>query len=466
MRQPIRRRTLLNAALFAAPLTALAGCIAPAAETSPAAVPAQTADVLVAGAGMAGLSAARRLHDQGYRVIVLEGRDRIGGRVWTDRSWPGAALDMGASWVHGTRNNPVMDLVRAFKLPTLPTDYDSLQIYAADGAPLSDQQAEAVDQRLAALLERVERLPADQARSMSLAAGLAQALGPDRLAPAAQRELDYAVNTQIEHEYAADSAELSLLQLRVGEAFAGGDVLFPAGYDQVAAGLTQGLDIRLAHVVTSVAYAAEGVQVQTSQGDFQARYAVITLPLGVLKRGAVRFDPALPSRKAAAIRNLGMGVLNKVYLRFPRAFWPDRSDLIGYIAERKGEWAEWLNIYAYTGAPILLGFNAGVYGQQIEQFADDAVTAAALRVLRTIYGAAAPDPEAALITRWGADPFAGGAYSFLAAGADLADYDALAAPVAGRLFFAGEATHRDYSATVHGALLSGERAAREIAAQA
>ncbi|NJN93924.1 MAG: FAD-dependent oxidoreductase [Anaerolineales bacterium] len=170
----------------------------------------------------------------------------------------------------------------------------------------------------------------------------------------------------------------------------------------------------------------------------------------------------MPASKTAAIRRLGMGLLNKTYLRFPEAFWDDEHDLLGYIGERKGEWAEWLNIYKYTGQPILLGFNAGRYGRQIEKLSDEQIVGAAMNTLRAIYGNDVPDPTASLITRWASDPLAGGSYSYLPPGATEADREALAEPVAERLFFAGEATASDYPATVHGALLSGRRAAAEI----
>jgi monoamine oxidase len=157
-----------------------------------------------------------------------------------------------------------------------------------------------------------------------------------------------------------------------------------------------------------------------------------------------------------------MGLLNKTYLRFPEVFWDKEHDLLGHIAERKGEWAEWLNIYKYTGQPILLGFNAGRYGRQIEKLSDREIVAAAMKTLRSLYGAKIPDPEAWLITRWAGDPLAGGSYSYLPPGATEGDRAALAQPVGGRLFFAGEATSVEYPATVHGALLSGRRAAKEI----
>ncbi|MEN9933597.1 MAG: hypothetical protein RLZZ387_176 [Chloroflexota bacterium] len=455
---PARRRFLSFAA----------GALTLAAPHSPSAAAHRDADVIVVGAGVSGLAAARALADAGRRVIVLEARERIGGRVWTDRSWPGMALDLGASWIHGTQGNPLTALARKAGIVTAPpTDYESLWRYEPGARELSDSADEALDENFEDLEERSAEL-ADELRSdgedISLQAAFDQLLAGRRLSQAQRRRLDYAINTSIEHEYAADASELSLLHWDQGEGFDGDDVIFPGGYDQVPSHLAAGLDVRLGHAVSRIAYGPRGVEVTTSRGTLRAERAVVTLPLGVLKRGAVTFDPPLPARKQEAIRRLGMGVLNKVYLRFPRAFWPREPHMLGYIAPRKGEWAEWLNVQRYLGKPVLLGFNAGSYGRQIEQLTDRQVVAAAVGALRDMFGPRVPEPEAALITRWGADPLAGGSYSFLAAGASPEDYDALAAPVAGRLFFAGEHTSRDYAATVHGALISGREAA-EVASE-
>jgi monoamine oxidase len=285
-----------------------------------------------------------------------------------------------------------------------------------------------------------------------------------RLTPEARRALEYGLNAQIEHEYAADREDLALLQFAVGEELFGGDVLLPDGYDQVLPSVSKGLDIRPGHAVTAVSYDADGVAVRTAQGDFSAAHALITVPLGILQAQTIQFMPALPATKQAAIGRMGMGLLNKVYLRFPRVFWPEEPQVFGYIASQRGAWAEWFNMAPVLGQPILLGFNAGRYARELENRSDPEIVAAALDVVRTMFGAGAPEPEAAQITRWAADPFAGGSYSYFAVGVRPDDPAALAAPVADRLFFAGEATDPDYPATVQGALRSGERAARAIMA--
>jgi monoamine oxidase len=388
--------------------------------------------------------------------------------VWTNHDWPNVALDLGASWIHGVTGNPIAALAQKFNVETVPTDYDSIAIYDAEGELLSDADAEelytALDDLLEALdAERERRMDAGEP-DISLGAAIQQILADENFSEDERRALNYAVNTTIEHEYAADVSELSLFYWDESEDDRGGDVVFPGGYDQIVAGVAEGLDIRLNHIVNEIEYADDGVTVTTPQGEFAADYAVATLPLGVLKQGRVKFSPPLPPAKQTAIDRLGVNVLNKVYLRFPTVFWgEEETDLLGHIAEDKGEWAEFLNIYKYTDRPILLCFNAGEYGLAIEQRSDDDIVVSAMTVLRNIFGDDVPDPEAALITRWNADPFAGGSYSHYAPGACPDDVEALAESVEAVLFFAGEATYAEHPATVHGAFLSGVRAAHEIA---
>ena len=466
MTSHLSRREMLRLATWLGAQVSVGGLALKQAEA--VAADSREADVLVIGAGVAGLAAARNLTDAGNDVIVLEARDRIGGRVWTDRSWDGLALDLGASWIHGIQGNPIAKLARRFDVETLPTDFNSIAMYSADGHRLTKAENDQIDKRLRVLLRRVERIRGqldDQGGpDIPLGQALDQALAVEEFDDRARRELRYAINASIENEYAADVSDLSLLNWDQDHEFPGDHVLFPGGYDQIAAGLADGLDLRLKHVVRRVEWGDDGVTVETDRGTFEADQAIITLPLGVLKSGAIEFAPELSRRKRTALSRLAMGVLNKTYLRFPHAFWETKSECLGYVSATPGPWAEFVNLHFYTGQPVLIGFNAAKFGRQLEGLSDKAIVADAMQTLRTIYGASVPDPEAWKITRWASDPLAGGSYSHLPPGASGDDYDTLAEPLVEQLFFAGEATHRKYPSTVHGAYLSGLREARRILA--
>jgi monoamine oxidase len=419
--------------------------------------------VIVIGAGIAGLAAAIDLKASGFTVIVVEGRERVGGRIFTDTSLDGLPLDLGASWIHGIYRNPIFELTTKFRIKTAATDYDSIARYGSDGQALGDAREARLDRDFAQLQAAIARARDDEDVDPSLGRFIDAYTARLKLTSQRAQDFAYSVNTEIEHDYAADVDSLSLFEFNQEGEFSGPDVLFPGGYTQLVERLKVGLDIRTGEVVRSVVRDRSGVRIHTNGGAFVADFAVITLPLGVLKQGRVAFIPPLPASKTGAIARLGMSVLNKCYLRFPNAFWHSRAHLLGFVNSARGQWCAWLNIYRYTGQPVLVGFNAGSFGEQLETLSDQAITASAMKVLRTIYGAKIPDPTGVRITRWKSDAFTGGSYSHIPPGASGKDYDALAASVDGRLFFAGEATSRIYPATVHGAWLSGRKAAKEIA---
>jgi monoamine oxidase len=251
--------------------------------------------------------------------------------------------------------------------------------------------------------------------------------------------------------------------LRQGDRdFRGATHTFLEGYGQVINTLARGLDIRLNHKVQSIGYDKTGVTLETNRGKFQGDHVVVTLPLGVLKAGTVTFTPPLPKRKLEAIQRLGVGVANKIVLRFPEVFWP-KTEFLGYTSEVAGQFVEWTNLARHTSAPILSIWSHGDYARRLERSTDADIVAQAMQVIRKMFGKDTRKPVAHRLSRWAADPAAAGSYSNMPVGSSVDDFDALAEPVEDRVFFAGEATNRDHHASVHGAFLSGLREARRIA---
>lgn len=464
MKNKITRRDFLKAATFgtASAIALSCGLLTPNEESEIMTDPLSTsASVLVLGAGIAGLAAARALTEQGRSVIILEARNRVGGRMWTDSSL-GVPLDLGASWIHGVNGNPITKLAKQFGVKTVPTDDENSIMFNADGSEYSDVEWEETESLFEEIYEEVALMQEETENDTSLQDAFDAVLSEYDLSDEQMRRLNYYAYLGTSLEYGADMNDLSLWEWDQDEEFGGEEVIFPGGYNQITNGLAKGLDIRLETVVKTIRYGDDGVVVETTAGDFVADQAVVTFPLGVLKQASVKFEPPLPESKQLAIQKLAMGVLNKVYLRFPEVFWDENVETISYLGDVLGEWSDWLSFVPFTGEPVLMAFHGGDKGFALENLSDDVIVAGAMKTLQVMFGESVPEPIGVLITRWGKDPFALGAYSHIPPFASGEDYDALFEPVDDKLYFAGEATSREYPSTVHGAYLSGLAAAREM----
>jgi monoamine oxidase len=421
--------------------------------------------VIVVGAGLAGLVAARTLASRGVEVVILEGRDRIGGRCWTRNG-----LDYGAHWIHGTEGNPITNLARQLSLPTMFVGGDSsysggwehIVLYGPSGRiPLETKMR-------SFLVADEIRDKLDSLRRAHLARGLpdmsiseaVQRIIEERGATDEERQyIDWHFAVSARDDWAADEGALSFLWWDDGyEVYGFGDSVFLGGYGQLVHALADQLDIRINEPVRRVEYgdsANPWVRVTTNGSIFEADAAVLTLPLGVLKAGDVEFAPELPSAKREAIARLGMGDLAKVILRFDRVFWLRDQYVLGYLCRPvRGYPTMIINVYKTHQVPALVLLMGGSLARQVESWPATQVAEWSLGLLRDVFGDV-PEPISIERTSWGLDPFSRGSYSYIATGASPDDVSALREPVHGCLYFAGEATCRFHWAGAHGAVASG-----------
>ncbi|MEL7028320.1 MAG: FAD-dependent oxidoreductase [Pseudomonadota bacterium] len=294
----------------------------------------------VVGAGMSGLTAAHKLSQNGRQVTVIEARDRIGGRVWTDDRL-GSPLDLGASWIHGVRKNPLTEISDQLGLERVATD-DSFVIRGRNGRLIDERDA------------------------------------PDWLENV----------VTVQHDAGADLSQLNLAAYVFPRDYGGKDVTFPGGYAGVFEALAGDYDVRLETAITAVQYDEAGVRLlDTTGGSEQFDAVVLTFPLGVLKAGGVDFQPPLPEDKQSAIQRLGMGTLDKVYLRFDEVFWDEDVTWITTPENDlpEGQFSQWLNFYKYIREPIIMAFNGGPPALDLSSLPDEDVLARAVQTLEIAY---------------------------------------------------------------------------------
>jgi polyamine oxidase len=413
-------------------------------------------DVVVVGAGMAGLAAARRLTDAGARVRVVEARPRIGGRTWT-RAVGDAPVDLGGSWLHSRRGNPLVALAGEAGLEVRNDGIWGAGMAVHDGRDWREPH------EATAVVATINDFDPGEA---------AAALGPaeDRWTAG----IDWYLHDRRLDGAAADlvRATLSLLMgglntagpperisLRGTAAYVedGGNAVVVGGYRGLVDHLAHGLDIRTDAPVQRVEH-GETTAVITDNDRMVADRVVVTVPLGVLRSGSIVFDPSLPATHRDALARLEMGTLEKVVLRFPERVLPDGMRSVARLVTDRS-FPYWHDLTDHAGAPTLVAFhNPTLTVPSLLGAAEQDRIGHALAALRQMIGDV-PDPLAAVATDWAADPFAAGSYSFIPVGASADDMRVLARPASASLLLAGEHTIPEHFGTVHGAYLSGLRAA-------
>jgi polyamine oxidase len=397
-------------------------------------------DVIVIGAGIAGLATAQAVMRAGRKVVVLEAQARVGGRMlqWDTLGFP---VDMGCGWIHGGGDNPLYDLARELNLPLHATataacplfdhDLESFALFDPARSPPERVSRETVMRVLA----RFQAALADAARvrrerragvvgtggvapDVGLLTALHAAGGGERLgtlSPEEARVLAFLVN-RYEGWYAASLDDVSAAHFDQEDGHAEGHFLLPHTYGPLLAATAQGVEVAFGHEAVAVAADGVGATVRTRAGlAFAAPVVVVAVPLGVLKAGGLHFAPPLSAAKRAAVAAVGFGMEDKIVLRFDRVFWPN-VDFVGATAADPADCAYFLNLHRSVARPALCWMVAGRSVAALEALSDAEVAAEAERRLRACF------PGDWRVTgvafkRWGADPFARGAYCYDAVGA-------------------------------------------------
>jgi monoamine oxidase len=435
----------------------------------------QITEVVVIGAGVAGLACAQELCKAGLRVTVLEARSRVGGRVWTVHpSLANAPVELGAEFIHGLPRE-VWQIVERAGLQTHELTGNRWRLEQARLAPVSGSW-DVIDR----IFQRIDKSAPDQSFQEFLENACGNLPQQLRIEAAAYVESFHACNTSRISAHALARWHRSDREIQGHRGFR-----FPKGCEGlvralVAASKPDLLTVRLNTVVTEIAWNPGTVEVtaqspEQQHASIRAEAAIITLPLGVLQAppgtsGTVCFRPEL-TEKAGALKQLEMGAAIRLVLCFRYCFWTDpklvRTPMpdMSFLSCPEELFPTW---WVSAGTAMLTGWSGGVRAEQLSGRGSAAIKERGLEVLHHVFGVPMETLrhwlQESFVHDWQSDPYCRGAYSYaLVDGNEAARR--LAAPVGNTLFFAGEATDcSGHNGTLHGAIASGQRAATELLA--
>jgi len=407
----------------------------------------QDYDVIVVGAGAAGLAATKALLDAGRSVICLEAGDRIGGRTHTDTEVFGVPIDLGAHWLHYGPINPFVDIGRALGFDIYPTPDRWLPGANDPARALIEHEVETLDDQLS---HRATH-------------------GPDiSMAEAFERSAsDYSLTALMLHSLSMgrELDQISLLEWsREPE---DEDWFCREGFGALVKAHAGPLPVRLDTPVQAITRTRDGVEVCTPDSRATAHTAIVTVSQGVLASDAIRFDPVLDHDRRRAIEAITMGIYNHVALQFPPGYLPVEPDtwVSEHITEMRNgaPWGGGFHLDT-SGTGVVLYESSGRLASDLEAAGETAAIDFALDRLCGVFGnGIRKEFLKGHATRWGQNPLTRGSYSGALPGTtDLRSR--LGQPHVERIHFAGEATHPHQMATVAGAHEEGLRAAQEVLA--
>jgi len=427
-------------------------------------------DVAIIGAGIAGLGAANALLNAGRSVVVLEARNRVGGRAVCDNSFA-APVDLGAEWFHQGLVNPLLQHARIHGFTVVPDTFPRAFYDGTRQLELTDPDVLAAVTLLLAMNEAIDD------------AGNAAAAGkvPDVSAYTATQSFvsdpNYALvagaigaphgaigNTPggLDRLSVLDLANFSDLTLTPLESGLGEEYLIPTGMGNFIATFANDVPISLDTPVTAVSWGgSDGVSIETPSGAVKAKTVIVTVPLGVLAAGKIRFDPVLPQGHQGAIDALPMGTVDKVWLQFPQDVFGDVPDINTLGSQFHPIRTDQFVLAKFWNTNVGLCLFGGGLAADLERQGTEAMVRAAYENMQKFFGTSIPEPEKSVVNPWGTDPWSVGSYTYATPGHASAR-TALAVPLGNQLFFAGEGLSVYSHSGLNGAYESGQVAAELV----
>jgi len=468
-------------------------------------------EVVIIGAGISGLKSALDLakSDESLKITLIEARDRLGGRThcvpvpglsFTDNP---KYIDLGAAFIEGWEGNPMWDLATKtldLKPQRVLHDLQNQEHFDFDGQKMTKESVDKVMKIVDELSDIMFEDNFCENTDLSIGEAVQQLLAEKNIKFDNEQEERLFVHC-IQNFENHNGGSVNLLSLKYfydGPEFLTStqpfyepddcDLFVVGGYakitEYIASQVQQctNVEIMLNSQVEKIIYEGlhdEKVRVfvkQTPSNNSEhalhksktmvlnTDQCICTIPIGVLKKNRVKFVPELPQYKKEALRHIGVGLLDKVVIAFPRSFWKDNMHALNYVSTEAGKYRLFLNVSAYEGnedSAILVCYVAADAAARMENMPDPEIKKEVIEVLQNCFPQETiPEPIYFSVTRWNNDPYSLGSFSFMSKESNMEDFMRLAEPL-GNLFFAGEHTSGHY-ASMHGAYMSGERAASEV----
>ena len=403
-------------------------------------------DVIVVGAGCAGLTAAKALIAKGASVAVVEARTRIGGRAYTESETFGVPYDHGAAWLHSADINPITPIAEELGYTFVDEENTDVWLYL-DGEDADEEDYEDFFDAYEGMHERLKEADEEYDSDLSFQALVRpetrlEILAAERFGP---------------FEAGVDIGQLSVMDVNQ-QLGTGVEWMVPMGLGSVVADYGRGVPVSLSTKVETIRWGGKEVEVVTNQGTLRAKAVIVTVSTEIVSRGDIKFDPQLPSWKRSAFEGVPMGVLDKITLQFEEDLF-EANMVTSYYQDEDGLMLDYL--LRPFDLNVVVTFVGGSMARELEKAGDEAAIELALEGLAEAFGEDVWDGfEKGHFTKWASDPFAYGAYSSASVG-HAQDRKKLARPVDDRLFFAGEACSPEWATQVPAAYITGLQAAED-----
>lgn len=416
-------------------------------------------DVIIIGAGAAGISAAKNLLYNGKNILLLEARNRIGGRIHDIVTKEMGDIHLGASWLHHKGDCHILQsLLDKHKVNYMKKDSlesnEKMIIYTDDGKLTTNEN------------KIFAKVLMDLPKNIKKYGKKYPTLTVTEVVPLIVKKYNYdkgLINSLITRAFEHCSMNADIMLAKEFDGWEPNGKFIKDGFGKLMSSMSNDIPIKLNSVVKMIEQKKDNIIVSTDKRSYTCEHVISTLPTGVLQSGLVKFKPSLPSEKVTALKHLDSGNHEKIFLKFPYVFWDKNVDVFQYSAHNnRGACTQWYNVLLKAEKQNILYTNISGPDIDYAKKNDRQLKKICMNILKKMFGSDIPEPEATYVTRWSLDKYTlGGPYGHPTKKGTMDDLDIMGKPF-GKIHFGGVDTSKTETETVEAAILSGLRTSNEI----